>query len=111
MKDAVRRALCLGIVLALALTGSAGAAGRCGNHPWCDTSLSPDQRADLLLGALTRDEKPAPLGGDALLGGTGGPAPHTGTTTGVARGDLPNPSSRAAPGGPRGGRAPSMPAP
>lgn len=43
----------------LALFGvvDARAVGRCGNHPWCDTSLSPDQRAQRLLGALHRDEK------------------------------------------------------
>src|SRR4051812_32488121 len=111
MKDAVRRALCLGIVLALALTGSAGAAGRCGNHRWCDTSLSPDQRADLLLAALTRDEKIALLGGDDLFGVTGGPGTHTGTSNGVARADLPNTYYSDGPVGPRSGQATSMPAP
>lgn len=47
------------VVLALALLGvaDAQALGRCRNHPWCDTSLSPDQRAQLLLGALNQDEK------------------------------------------------------
>ena len=28
-------------LLALWPAGSAQAAGRCGNHPWCDTALSP----------------------------------------------------------------------
>ena len=35
----------------------AAAAGRCGEHPWCDTRLSPDARAGLLLrGADARRE-------------------------------------------------------
>ena len=36
------------------------AAGRCGDpaqRPWCDTAKSADERAGLLLAALTRDEK------------------------------------------------------
>src|SRR5439155_1184392 len=33
------------------------AEGRCGTHPWCDTSLSPEQRATLLLGAMSQSDK------------------------------------------------------
>jgi len=46
--------------------GSAAAAGRCGNHPWCDTRLSPDQRAGLLLAQLTQDDKITLLTGGAV---------------------------------------------
>src|SRR5215471_19615683 len=67
----------------------AHAAGRCGNHPWCDTSLSPDVRAGLLLNALTQDEKVSLLGGDDLNGVGGGAHTHTGTSNGVARVGLP----------------------
>src|SRR4051812_29240610 len=46
----------------------AHAAGRCGDHPWCDTALSADARAGLLLQALTPDEKIGLLAGDDLTG-------------------------------------------
>ena len=47
-------------MLLVAWPGAAAqAAGRCGNHPWCDTSLSPAKRADLLLDALTPAERSA----------------------------------------------------
>jgi beta-glucosidase len=35
----------------------AAAQGRCGEHPWCDTSLSPEARATLLLGAMSQADK------------------------------------------------------
>jgi beta-glucosidase len=35
----------------------AHAEGRCGDHPWCDTSLSPDQRATLLLDTMSQSDK------------------------------------------------------
>ena len=35
----------------------AHAEGRCGSHPWCDTSLSPEARARLLLGAMSQSDK------------------------------------------------------
>ena len=41
----------------------AQAQGRCGEHPWCDTSLSPDQRVTLLLGAMTQSDKVGVLTG------------------------------------------------
>ena len=48
--------------LAVAALGSmyvavADAEGRCGAHPWCDTSLSPETRATLLLNAMTQSDK------------------------------------------------------
>ncbi|TML00154.1 MAG: glycosyl hydrolase [Actinobacteria bacterium] len=56
------RALRCGLVLAvvaaaLILTPTSYAEGRCGTHPWCDTSLSPDERAMLLLGAMSQSDK------------------------------------------------------
>lgn len=33
------------------------AAGRCGEHPWCNTSLTPSERAALLLAAMSRSDK------------------------------------------------------
>ena len=55
----IAQAAALG-VSALALIGpSAHAEGRCGDpaaRPWCDTSLSPERRADLLAAQLTDEE-------------------------------------------------------
>src|SRR3954447_1093583 len=76
-------------LLALALAGAAlsgatagaAAATPCGNpaqRPWCDASLSPDRRADLLLGALTPDEELSLLAGVAS-------ADHTGQTPAIDR--------------------------
>src|SRR5438309_257879 len=42
----------------LAFTAPAShAEGRCGEHPWCVTSLSPEERAHLLLGAMSQADK------------------------------------------------------
>jgi beta-glucosidase len=55
----------LATMTALALAGApqAWAQGRCGAHPWCHTALSPDQRAALLLAAMTPDERNSMLTG------------------------------------------------
>ena len=97
--------------LALLAPTGAGAAGRCGDHLWCDTSRSPDERAGLLLAALTRDERIGLLAGDDLFGVAGGEGTHTGTSNGVARVGLPPVYYSDGPVGPRSGRATSMPAP
>jgi beta-glucosidase len=65
-------------LLALCLAASAqGQGGRGGTPavtgPWSDKSLSPDQRADLLIGQMTLDEKIQLLHGSQ--GGRGAPAP------------------------------------
>jgi len=68
--------------LAAWLVPAAGAAGAgpCGDpgqRPWCNTALSADQRASLLLGALTQDEKLSLLAGVS--------SDHTGQTAPVDR--------------------------
>jgi beta-glucosidase len=98
-------------LLALIFAAPAGAAGRCGDHPWCDTARSPDARAELLRAALTRDEKIGLLGGDELTGVSGGANSHTGTSNGVARVGLPPVYYSDGPVGVRQGPATSMPAP
>jgi beta-glucosidase len=90
---------------------SADAVGRCGQHPWCDTSLSPDQRAALLLGQLTMDEKVSLLAGTDPTRITGGPHTHTGQSNGVARLDLPPVYYSDGPLGPRQGASTGMPSP
>src|SRR3954453_17103708 len=96
--------------LLLAAPG-ASAAGRCGAHPWCDTSLSPDARAGLLLGALTQDEKISLLPGDDPSGPGGGPPSPTGTSDGIPRVGLPNTYYSDGPVGTRQGKATAMPVP
>ena len=86
------------LLVAAAGGGAAQAAGRCGAHPWCDTALSPDARADLLLQALTRDEKISLLAGDDPFGVAGAEGTHTGTSTGVARVGLPTDLLQRRPG-------------
>lgn len=103
----------VGLLAACALPGPApaAAAGRCGAHPWCDTTLTPQVRAGLLLGALTRDEKVALLGGDDIAGVAGGEHTHTGTQLGVPRLDVPTVLYSDGPVGPRQGRSAGLPIP
>ena len=111
----------LGLVLAAATIGStlaltpappAVAAGRCGNHPWCDSTLSPSKRADLLLAQLTLDEKIGLLGGDDLMGGAfSSPDTHTGVQEGIPRLGVPTIYYSDGPVGPRQGKSIGLPAP
>ena len=98
-------------LLSLLAATPAGAAGRCGDHPWCDTSLGPDERAGLLLGALTRDERISLLAGDELTGVSGREGAHTGTSLGVDRVGLPPIFFSDGPVGTRQGKATGMPSP
>lgn len=98
-------------LLLLAAPASSSAAGRCGQHPWCDTHLSSDSRAHLLLAALTESEKISLLGGDDVTGVAGGEHAHTGTGRGVPRVDLPTTLYSDGPLGPRQGSTTALPAP
>ncbi len=93
----------------------AEATGRCGTppaRPWCDTTLSPDARAELLLRVLTPAERTSLLAGDELTGALGGPERvHTGTSRGVPRVGLPTVYFADGPAGPRQGTSTAMPAP
>ena len=104
-------AVTLALGLAAANAPAAPAAGRCGSHPWCDGSLSPDARAALLLGKLTDDEKIGLLAGDDVFGVSGGAHTHTGTSNGVARVGLPTTYYSDGPVGPRQGQATALPIP
>src|SRR3954471_13747390 len=101
-------------IAVLAVPGAAHGAGRCGDpaqRPWCDTSLSPDARAGLLLSALTQDEKISLLAGDDPFGPGGGADSHTGTSDGIPRVGLPNTYYSDGPVGTRQGKATAMPVP
>src|SRR3954447_24159228 len=98
-------------LLALVLALPASAAGRCGAHPWCDTALTPDTRAGLLLKELTQDEKISLMAGDEPFGVAGGEHSHTGTSDGIPRVDLPTTYYSDGPVGPRQGKTTAMPTP
>ena len=70
------------VAAAVALPGAAQAAGRCGDHPWCDRSKSADARAGLLLPQLTLDEKLDLMGGD--VDGILHPETSSSTVNGIA---------------------------
>src|ERR1700730_14987880 len=51
-RGALLAALAVALLLPATLAAPpARAEGRCGSHSWCDTALSPQARAGLLLGA------------------------------------------------------------
>ncbi|MDQ0862059.1 beta-glucosidase [Bacillus sp. V2I10] len=90
------------------------AVGRCGDpaqRPWCNTSLSPDERAELLLKELTKEEKISLLAGDEIFGVGGAEGKHTGTSNGISRVGLPTMYYADGPVGPRQGKATALPAP
>jgi beta-glucosidase len=93
------------------LAPAASAAGRCGNHPWCNTSLGPEARATLLVKALTDEEKIGLLAGDDVFGVGGGAHSHTGTSNGVPRVGLPTTYYSDGPVGPRQGATTALPIP
>ncbi len=100
------------LLLIGAAVPSALAVGRCGTHPWCDTALSPLQRANMVLAQMTTAEKVAFLGGDDFQGGyQSGPDSHTGIQAGIPRLDVPTVYYTDGPQGPRQGPSTGMPAP
>ena len=107
--------LVLAAAMLLALVpGSAHAAGRCGDpaqRPWCNTTLSPDARAQLLVQALTPSERIDLLAGDEFTGVAGGEGKHTGTQNGVPRLGFPTIYYSDGPQGPRQGSVTGMPSP
>ena len=108
------RAFATAALALLLIPAAAGATGRCGDpaaRPWCDTSLSPDRRAQLLLAQMTEAEKISLLGGDELSGVAGGEGTHTGTSDGIERLGLPTIYLSDGPAGPRSGSATAMPSP
>ncbi len=106
----LRRGALLAAVAVLALPASATAIGRCGNHPWCDTALTADQRADLVLHAMTPAERIGYLGGD-VPGESETGIPHVGTENGVPRLGIPPLYLTDGPAGVRGTPATGFPSP
>ncbi|MGP4025225.1 beta-glucosidase family protein [Actinomadura sp. 3N407] len=114
-------AAALASVLALAAVAAPGDAradtGRCGDpaqRPWCDTSLTPDRRTDLLLPRMTADEKIALLASDDPFGGPLGgffETAHADTNDGIERLGIPPVYMADGPAGVRQGKATALPAP
>ena len=92
------------VALGCATGVAPAAANPCGSFAWCKKSLSPDRRANLLLAAMTQQEKVDFLGGDNFQGGlNSGPHVHTGTQDGVPRLGVPTVYYADGPLGPRQG--------
>src|SRR3954466_4530639 len=103
-----KRLAALAVAATFAVVPAAHAAAPCADRtgrPWCDPALSPDKRAGLLLGALTRDEKITLLSGDGNNDG------HTGATQAVTRVGLPKSYNTDGPVGVRQGSATALPTP
>jgi beta-glucosidase-like glycosyl hydrolase len=101
--------LALALVAAALPGGGTGTAAStpCGDpaqRPWCNTTLSPDQRAGLLLAALTQDEKLS------LLAGVDS-SEHTGQTPAIDRVGLRSVALTAGPKGVKQGLATALPIP
>jgi hypothetical protein len=81
----VRMTAMLAAVIALSLIAGAPAAvaaTQCGNAgPWCNSSLSPDRRAQLLLDVLSESQKISLLAGTPGVG-VDGASGHTGYSAG-----------------------------
>jgi beta-glucosidase len=76
-------AVAMAAALVLLAPVSAGATDQCGGAgPWCNPALSPDQRAQLLLDALSQSQRISLLAGNDVLGVTGLTG-HTGSSAGV----------------------------
>ncbi|MFI0349772.1 beta-glucosidase [Actinomadura sp. 9N407] len=93
------------------------AATRCGDpvqRPWCATGLSADERARLVLKAMTVDERIALLASDDPLGGPLGgffETAHADTNHGIPRLGIPPLYMADGPAGVRQGKATALPAP
>lgn len=83
---------------------------RCGDHPWCETQLSPAERTDLLLAAMTLEQKISLMAGDDVAGVVTG-NPSTGTVNGIPELDIPPLYMSDGPVGIREGSATSFPSP
>lgn len=121
---AAASALVLGGLVPIGASSATASTSPCGDpalRPWCDTALSPDARADLVLDAMTQDEKISLLAGDAItpsgalgdtpLGQIAGESAHAGQSLGVPRLGIPTMYFTDGPAGVRQGPATALPSP
>ena len=64
-------ALCAAVLAVTALTASPASPAQAADQPWMNTALTPAQRADLLLAAMTQTEKLTMLHGGSSCGYVG----------------------------------------
>jgi beta-glucosidase len=103
----------LAVSVVLGAVVPAKAAGRCGDvvqRPWCDTALTPAQRTELLLAAMSLQQKLSLMAGDDLAGVVSG-EPATGTSDGIPELGIPTLYLSDGPMGPRERQATAMPSP
>jgi beta-glucosidase len=92
------------LTLASAARAAEAPCAQTAGRPWCDRTLGPDERAGLLLQAMTLDEKLSLLAGAS-------PGVHTGATAAVPRLGVPQSFNTDGPVGVRQGSATALPAP
>jgi beta-glucosidase len=110
-RRARRPAGAIGLTLALLVcpaTASA-ACGKVSERPWCERSLTPTQRAEHLVAAMSQLEKVNLLGGDDPTGVLS--IRHTGISNGVPRLGIPDLHFTDGPVGSRTGPTTAMPIP
>lgn len=86
---------------------------RCGDvatRPWCDTSLSPSERSNLLLGQMTLMQKLSLLAGDSIISAATGD-PYAGISEGIPELGIPDLRMSDGPAGVRGSEATAFPTP
>lgn len=84
--------------------------GDAAQRPWCDVKLTPKERANLLLGAMTLSQKIGMLSGDDLVS-TFTATPYVGVVKGIPELGVPDLRMSDGPVGVRGGLTTSMPIP
>ena len=86
---------------------------RCGDvatRPWCDSSLSPSARSDLLIGKMTLMQKLSLLAGDNIIAAASGD-PFSGISEGIPELGIPDLRMSDGPVGVRGSEATAFPTP
>jgi beta-glucosidase len=86
---------------------------RCGDlqtRPWCDTSLSPAARSDLLIAQMTLMQKLELLAGDDIISAATGD-PYAGISEGIPELGIPDLRMSDGPVGVRGSEATAFPTP
>ncbi len=91
----------------------ASGASRCGDvaeHPWCATSLSPDERALLLVAAMSLEQKIDYMAGDDPSSAATC-VPYCGVVNGIPELNIPPIRMNDGPVGVRGGQSTALPVP